>query len=74
MVSRLSGQGKFDLGWMRLNQALVLARDMGLFLGPEAVQPSQSDMSPEMERIRTVTSWGLFNLNLWVALASVLLG
>lgn len=63
-MGRLSGQGKLGLGWRRLGQAYLLARDMGLFLGPGAVYPSQSDMSPEMERIRTITSWGLFSLNL----------
>ncbi|KAJ6135693.1 Transcription factor [Penicillium capsulatum] len=67
MCSALSCQGKRELGWMRLNQALVFARGMGLFMGPEAEHHSQSNMTPEVERIRTLTSWGLFSLNLQIS-------
>ena len=63
-MSRSSYQGKLDLGWMMLNQALGLARGMGLFQGPGAVHPSENNMSAEMQRARTITAWGLFNLNL----------
>lgn len=44
-----------------LSQAAQLARDIGLFDTPTV---SGNDMSSEMERIRTITAWGVFNVSL----------
>ncbi|CAL5869594.1 uncharacterized protein PFLUO_LOCUS3824 [Penicillium psychrofluorescens] len=55
-------QGKANLGWLLLRQAVQLAHDMGLFLPPEA------NHSPEMQRVRSTTAWGIFNLNSQMAM------
>lgn len=43
-----------------------MAQDMGLFTTPEVAHPSTEAMSPEMERVRAITAWGVFSLNLCV--------
>jgi hypothetical protein len=48
---------------MMLCQAIQLARDIGLTDTPAE---SETKMSPEMRRVRAITSWGLFNLSSWV--------
>lgn len=65
-----------DMGLLMLPRVIQPSRkDMGLFVLPGVAGPSDDDeiknededegiMSPEMERIRTITAWGIFNLNL----------
>jgi hypothetical protein len=43
-----------------------MAQDMGLFTFPEVAHSSTEAMSPEMERARAITAWGVFSLNLCV--------
>lgn len=45
---------------MMLTQAVQLARDIGLFDAPSV---SNKKMLPEMERVRAITAWGVFNLS-----------
>ncbi|KAJ5143825.1 Transcription factor [Penicillium bovifimosum] len=52
--------GRLRKSWMMLSQANQLARDIGLTDTPAE---SETKMSPEMRRVRAVTSWGLFNLS-----------
>lgn len=47
-----------------LRQAVQMGQDIGLFVLPRAIHASSQDMSPEMERVRAVTAWGLYSLNL----------
>lgn len=46
-----------------------MAQDMGLFKYPRAVHSTLETMSPEMERVRAITAWGVFSLNLYVDLS-----
>jgi hypothetical protein len=61
---RLSCQGNTSLGWLMLRQAVQLGQDIGLFMLPRAAFPHSEVMSPEMERVRAITAWGIFSLNL----------
>lgn len=45
---------------MMLSQAVRLAQDIGLFDTPAV---SKKKMLPEMERVRTITAWGVFNMS-----------
>lgn len=47
-----------------LRQAVQMGQDTGLFMLPRAINTSSQDMSPEMARVRAVTAWGLYSLNL----------
>ncbi|KAJ5825097.1 Transcription factor [Penicillium robsamsonii] len=53
-------QGRVRKSWMMLSQAVQLARDIGLFDAPAG---SKNKMLPEMERVRTITAWGVFNMS-----------
>lgn len=44
---------------MMLCQAVQLARDIGLFDIPVV----SKKMLPEMERVRTITAWGVFSMS-----------
>jgi hypothetical protein len=45
---------------MMLSQAVQLARDTGLFDSPAV---PKNKVSPETERVRTITTWGVFNMS-----------
>ena len=60
-VCRFKTQGRVKKSWMMLTQAIQLGRDIALFDTPAELQ---TNMSPELERVRTITAWGLFNLSL----------
>ena len=64
---RLSCQGKASLGWLMLKQAVELAKDLDLFKHPNGLHRPRREISPEMERVRAITAWGIFSLNLLVA-------
>ncbi|KGO76941.1 Transcription factor, fungi [Penicillium italicum] len=53
-------QGRARKSWMMLSQAIQLARDIGLFDTPSL---SNKKMLPEMERARTITAWGVYNMS-----------
>ncbi|KAJ5483228.1 hypothetical protein N7530_002474 [Penicillium desertorum] len=53
-------QGRVKKSWMMLSQAARLAQDIGLFDTPAV---SKKKMLPEMERVRTITAWGVFNMS-----------
>jgi hypothetical protein len=67
-----------DMGMLMLPRVIRPSReDMGLFVlpgtpglyGDDDIKREDEDedkeiMSPEIERIRTITAWGIFNLNL----------
>ncbi|KAJ5473929.1 Transcription factor [Penicillium sp. IBT 31633x] len=61
MCCVLKCQGRVKKSWMMLTQAIQLGRDIALFDTPAELQ---INMSPELERVRTITAWGLFNLSL----------
>ncbi|KAJ5171393.1 Transcription factor [Penicillium coprophilum] len=54
-------QGRVRKSWMMLNQAVQLARDIGLFDTPAVFK---NKVSPEIERVRSITAWGVFNMSL----------
>ncbi|KAJ5787765.1 Transcription factor [Penicillium paradoxum] len=58
-------QGRAKKGWMMLTQAIQLGRDIGLV---DAPADSQNKTSPEVERVRTITAWGIFNLSLQMSI------
>jgi hypothetical protein len=60
---RLSYQGKPNLSWLMLQQAVQLAQDIGLFMLPRSKHRFREKMTAEMERSRTITAWGIFSLN-----------
>jgi hypothetical protein len=41
-----------------------MAQDMGLFTVPKVENPSAT--TPEMQRVRAITAWGVFSLNVYV--------
>lgn len=45
---------------MMLSQAVQLARDIGLFDTPAVLKKK---ILPEMERVRMITAWGVFNMS-----------
>ncbi|KAJ5963790.1 Transcription factor [Penicillium vulpinum] len=53
-------QGRVRKSWMMLSQAVQLARDIGLFDSPAVLK---NKILPEMERVRTITAWGVFNMS-----------
>ncbi|CAI7566583.1 unnamed protein product [Penicillium glandicola] len=53
-------QGRVKKSWMVLSQAVQLARDIGLFDAPAV---SKNKLLPDMERVRTITAWGVFNMS-----------
>jgi len=73
---RQAAQMGQDMGLLMLPRVVQPYRDdMGLFVLPGSAGSSGDDevkdedadeglMSPEMDRIRTITAWGIFNLNL----------
>lgn len=73
---RQAAQMGQDMGLLMLPRVIQPSREgMGLFVLPGVAGASDDDeiknededegiMSPEMERIRTITAWGIFNLNL----------
>ncbi|KAJ5974241.1 hypothetical protein N7481_011451 [Penicillium waksmanii] len=66
MCSVLSCQGKANLGWLMLQQAVQLARDMDLLILPEAPNSKHMfkyDITPDMEHVRNITAWGISSLN-----------
>ncbi|KAJ9492298.1 hypothetical protein VN97_g902 [Penicillium thymicola] len=52
-------QGRVQKSWMMLCQAVQLARDIGLFDIPAV----SKKMLPDMERVRTITAWGVFSMS-----------
>ncbi|KAJ5705147.1 hypothetical protein N7536_000836 [Penicillium majusculum] len=52
-------QGRVKKSWMMLCQAVQLARDIGLF----DISVVSKKMLPEMERVRTITAWGVFSMS-----------
>lgn len=65
MCCVFKSQGRIKKSWTMLSQAAQLARDIGLFDTPTV---SGNDMSSEMERIRTITAWGVFNVSLQMSI------
>lgn len=54
------------MGWLILQQAVQLARDIDLLILPEAPNSKHifdNKFKPEMERVRTITAWGISSLN-----------
>ncbi|KAJ5176089.1 uncharacterized protein N7482_001966 [Penicillium canariense] len=68
MCCVLSYQGKTSRAWWILRGAVQLAQDMDLFSSPQKAHPSGEAMSPEMERVRAITAWGIFGLNLQLSM------
>ncbi|CAG8376373.1 unnamed protein product [Penicillium salamii] len=59
MCCFLKLQGRASKSWLVLGQAVLLAQGMGLFDSP---MPTQATTTSEMERVRIMTAWGIFNL------------
>ncbi|OQE41917.1 hypothetical protein PENCOP_c004G06245 [Penicillium coprophilum] len=53
-------QGRIKKSWMVLSQAVQMARDIGLF---DTLAVLKDKTLPEMERVRTITAWGVFNMS-----------
>ncbi|KAG0157063.1 hypothetical protein PDIDSM_4247 [Penicillium digitatum] len=53
-------QGRARKSWMMLSQAVQLAGDIGLYDAPSV---SNKKILPEMERVRTITAWAVFNMS-----------
>ncbi|CEJ59229.1 hypothetical protein PMG11_07860 [Penicillium brasilianum] len=68
LLMMLSQQGKSSRAWWILRGAVQMAQDMGLFTFPEVAHSSTEAMSPEMERVRAITAWGVFSLNLQLSM------
>lgn len=61
----VSCQGDGARGWYLLRQAVQLGEELGLLMHPRgARRRSIGDESSETERVRAITAWGLFCLNL----------
>ncbi|KXG54107.1 Transcription factor [Penicillium griseofulvum] len=60
MCCVFKNQGRVRKSWMMLSQAVQLARDTGLFDSPAV---PKNKVSPETERVRTITAWGVFNMS-----------
>ncbi|KAK9847630.1 hypothetical protein MYU51_018497 [Penicillium brevicompactum] len=52
-------QGRVKKGWVVLGQAVLMAQGIGLFDTPSM---KQDTIVSEMEHVRTITAWGIFNL------------
>ena len=60
LVCRLKFQGRATKSGLVLAQAVHLAQNMRLFDAPAI---SQDKTLSEMDRIRTITAWGIYNLS-----------
>lgn len=62
-------QGKERSSWLMLKQAVQLARDFGMFQPPrERVHRRRSELSAEMNRVFSITAWGVSILNAFVTM------
>jgi hypothetical protein len=61
-IRRLKSQGQVEQGWLMLRQAVRLAEEMGI-LDASTLSRCKDKMLPEIERVRTITAWGIFHLN-----------
>jgi hypothetical protein len=61
-IRRLKSQGQVGQGWLMLRQAVRLAEQMRI-LHPSTLSRPKNKMLPEIERVRTITAWGIFHLN-----------
>ncbi|KAJ5402481.1 Transcription factor [Penicillium crustosum] len=59
MCCVLKYQGRVKKSWMMLCQAVQLARDIGLF----DISAVSKKVLPELERVRTITAWGVFSMS-----------
>jgi hypothetical protein len=53
-------QGYADRSWSTLGQAVLMAQELRLFDTPVL---SRTEKLSEIERIRAITAWGIFNLS-----------
>lgn len=61
----VSCQGDATRGWYLLRQAVQLGEELGLFMHPRGARlRSIGDETSERERVRAITAWGVFSLNL----------
>ncbi|CAG8020178.1 unnamed protein product [Penicillium olsonii] len=60
MSSLFKLRGRISKSWLVLGQAVRLAQGMGLFDSPSSAQETALT---EMERVRTITAWSIFNLS-----------
>ncbi|OJJ76189.1 hypothetical protein ASPBRDRAFT_192355 [Aspergillus brasiliensis CBS 101740] len=71
LMSRfLKFQGKDDLSWLMLRQAVQLAQDFGMFTSPRMRHRQWEKMSPRLQHACAITAWGLFILNWQTSLHS----
>ncbi|KAJ5273065.1 hypothetical protein N7478_008190 [Penicillium angulare] len=70
MSSVLSYQGRANMSWQTLGTAVQMARDLGLFkhLKRRNVQRRETPLSQDMESVRTITEWGIFNLDTQISM------
>ncbi|KAJ5320120.1 hypothetical protein PENANT_c025G05033 [Penicillium antarcticum] len=62
MCCVLKFQGQVQQGWLMLRQAVRLAEEMGL-LDVSTLSRPKNKMLPEIERVRTITAWGISHLS-----------
>jgi hypothetical protein len=68
--SRYSNLGNDDFGYTMLHQAIEMAEEMGI-INHEKLKLNSSQMSEEMIRSLKRTSWGLFQVDTYISIATV---
>lgn len=63
-MNRLKCQGRDRVSWLTLRQAVQLAQDLGMFRAPKVLQ-DWGELSAETQRVRAITAWGTFMVNLY---------
>jgi hypothetical protein len=68
MNATSNGEGKDQLGWIYLTEAVRMPLDMQLHHEQAPVPPltTVSDGAKEMQQSRNMTAWGLFNWQKWI--------
>ncbi|KAJ6032138.1 Transcription factor [Penicillium herquei] len=62
-------QGKGNMSWLMLGQAIHMGKDLGLFRHHRNRNAKYKGkrLSQEMERVRTITAWAIFNMDIQIS-------